>query len=91
MTGQEWSVKNVQVCILAAIRLLMCEQQWDESSDRYLVKTCLSEMERLAEEHPEIRRAIPHVQGMYDLMLRADGGTRRQAVECGKTALAEWL
>ena len=91
MTGREWSVKNVEVCIGAAIRLLTREQQWNEFSDRYLVKTCLFEMERLAEDHPGVKRAIPHVEEMYSLMLHPDAGTRSEAAECGKAALAEFL
>ena len=91
MTGHEWSVRNVKVCIGGAIRLLEREERWDEGSDRYLVKTCLFEMQRLADDHPEIKRAIPHVEGMYNLMLHPAGGMRCEAAECGKAALAELL
>jgi hypothetical protein len=91
LTGREWSVKNVQVCIGGAIRLLASEQQWDEGGDRYLVKTCLLEMGRLAGDHPEIKRAMPHVEEMYNRMQHSDAGTRQEAAECGKAALAELL
>jgi hypothetical protein len=90
MTGREWSVTNVKVCIGGAIRLLVREQQWDEGSDRYLVRTCLLEMRRLAGDHPEVKRAMPHVEEMYTRM-QTDAGTRQEAAECGKAALAEFL
>ena len=90
-TGREWSVTNVKVCIGGAIRLLACEQQWYEGSDHYLVKICLVEMGRLAGDHPEIKRAMPHVEEMYNRMLKTDAGTRREAAECGKAALAEFI
>lgn len=90
MTGREWSVRNVRVCIGGAIRLLEREEQWDECSDRNLVKTCLFEMQRLAEDHPEIKRAVTHVEEMYNRMLHPEAGMRREAAECGKAALAEF-
>ena len=90
MTGREWSVANVRVCIGGAIRLLVREQQWDEGSDRYLVRTCLLEMGRLAGDHPEVKRAMPHVEEMYSRMQHTDAGMRHEAAECGKAALAEF-
>jgi hypothetical protein len=84
-------VTNVKVCIGGAIRLLACERQWDEGGDRYLVKTCLLEMGRLAGDHPEIKRAMPHVEEMYNRMLHSEAGTRQEAAEFGRAALAEFL
>jgi hypothetical protein len=91
MTGREWSVTNVKVCIGGAIHLLVREQQWDEGSDRYLVSICLLEMRRLAGDDPEVKRAMPHVEEMYSRMLNPDAGMRQEAAECGKAALAEFL
>jgi len=91
VTGREWSVANVRVCIGGAIRLLEREPQWDEGSDRYLVKTCLVEMQRLVGDHPEVERAMPHVEAMYNRMLNPDAVMRQEAAECGKAALAEFL
>ena len=91
VTGREWSVANVRVCIGGAIRLLVREQRWDEGSDHYLVRTCLLEMRRLAGDHPEVNRAMPHVEEMYGRMLNPEAGMRQEAAECGKAALAEFL
>ena len=91
MTGREWSVTNVKVCIGGAIRLLVREQQWDEGSDRYLVRTCLLEMRRLAGDHPEVKRAMPHVEEMYSRMLDPETRMRHEAAEFGRAALAEFL
>ena len=91
MARLPWSVENVKVCIETTISLLEREQRWDETSDRYLLTTCLSEMGRLAETHPRINRALPHVQDMLKLMLNEDAVTRGAAAECGTAALAELL
>ena len=91
MAGLPWSVENVRVCIDVTVSLLEREQRWDENSDRYLLKTCLSEMGRLAGTHPEIKRALPHVQEMHELMLKPDAVARGAAARCGTFALAEFL
>ena len=91
MARLPWSVENVKVCIETTISLLEREQRWDESSDCYLLTTCLSEMGRLAETHPEIKKALPHVQEMHELMLNPDAVARGAAAKCGTFALAEFL